>query len=145
MGRWILSFRPHKPLYSGGLTRLCEYKKGLSIVRSLQKCKEVANQINIIKVGTIMKETGIVRRIDDLGRVVIPREIRRTLHINEGDAMEIYLANGGVLFKKYDTTSTIKEAIENLKKSIIDYGNGAVISELLNKVEEINSLCQKEE
>ncbi len=49
-----------------------------------------------------MKATGIVRRIDDLGRVVIPKEIRRTLRIRDGDALEIYTDNmGGVIFKKY--------------------------------------------
>ena len=49
-----------------------------------------------------MKATGIVRRIDDLGRVVIPKEIRRTLRIREGDALEIFTdAQGGVIFKKY--------------------------------------------
>ena len=49
-----------------------------------------------------MKATGIVRRIDDLGRVVIPKEIRRTLRIREGDPLEIYTdSNGEVIFKKY--------------------------------------------
>ncbi len=49
-----------------------------------------------------MKATGIVRRIDDLGRVVIPKEIRRTMRIREGDPLEIYTdTNGGVIFKKY--------------------------------------------
>ncbi len=49
-----------------------------------------------------MKATGIVRRIDDLGRVVIPKEIRRTLKIREGDPLEIYTnAEGEVIFKKY--------------------------------------------
>ena len=49
-----------------------------------------------------MKATGIVRRIDDLGRVVIPKEIRRTMRIREGDALEIYTqADGEVIFKKY--------------------------------------------
>lgn len=49
-----------------------------------------------------MKATGIVRRIDDLGRVVIPKEIRRTLRIREGDALEIFTdSQGGVIFKKY--------------------------------------------
>ena len=49
-----------------------------------------------------MKATGIVRRIDDLGRVVIPKEIRRTLRIREGDPLEIFTDNGGeVIFKKY--------------------------------------------
>ena len=49
-----------------------------------------------------MKATGIVRRIDDLGRVVTPERIRRTLRIREGDALEIFTdAQGGVIFKKY--------------------------------------------
>ena len=49
-----------------------------------------------------MKATGIVRRIDDLGRVVIPKEIRRTMRIREGDPLEIYTSREGeVIFKKY--------------------------------------------
>ena len=49
-----------------------------------------------------MKATGIVRRIDDLGRVVIPKEIRRTMRIREGDPLEIYTSKDGeVIFKKY--------------------------------------------
>ncbi len=49
-----------------------------------------------------MKATGIVRRIDDLGRIVIPKEIRRSFRIKEGDPLEIYTdADGEVIFKKY--------------------------------------------
>ena len=49
-----------------------------------------------------MKATGIVRRIDDLGRVVIPKEIRRTMRIRDGDPLEIFTdKEGGVIFKKY--------------------------------------------
>ncbi len=49
-----------------------------------------------------MKATGIVRRIDDLGRVVIPKEIRRTMRIREGDPLEIFTERDGeVVFKKY--------------------------------------------
>lgn len=49
-----------------------------------------------------MKGTGIVRRIDELGRVVVPKEIRRTLRIHEGDALEIYAsAQGEIVLKKY--------------------------------------------
>ena len=51
-----------------------------------------------------MKATGIVRRIDDLGRVVIPKEIRRTLRIREGDPLEIFTdREGKVILKKYST------------------------------------------
>ena len=49
-----------------------------------------------------MRATGIVRRIDDLGRVVIPKEIRRTMRIREGDPLEIFTDhNGGIILKKY--------------------------------------------
>ena len=49
-----------------------------------------------------MKATGIVRRIDDLGRIVIPKEIRRTMRIREGDPLEIFTDNdGGVILRKY--------------------------------------------
>ncbi len=57
-----------------------------------------------------MKATGIVRRIDDLGRVVIPKEIRRTLRIREGDALEIFTdTQGGVIFKKYSPVGEISD------------------------------------
>ena len=49
-----------------------------------------------------MKATGIVRRVDDLGRIVIPKEIRRTMRICEGDPFEIFVDKDGcVIFKKY--------------------------------------------
>lgn len=55
-----------------------------------------------------MKATGIVRRIDDLGRVVIPKEIRRTMRIREGDPLEIYTnRDGEVIFKKYSPIGEI--------------------------------------
>ena len=56
-----------------------------------------------------MKATGIVRRIDDLGRVVIPKEIRRSLKIREGDPLEIFIENNGVYFQKYSTLGSLAE------------------------------------
>ena len=57
-----------------------------------------------------MKATGIVRRIDDLGRVVIPKEIRRTMRIREGDPLEIYTErDGSVIFKKYSLLGGVAE------------------------------------
>ena len=57
-----------------------------------------------------MKATGIVRRIDDLGRVVIPKEIRRTMRIREGDPLEIYTdKDGGVIFKKYSLMNGLSD------------------------------------
>ncbi|MBQ9974331.1 MAG: AbrB/MazE/SpoVT family DNA-binding domain-containing protein [Oscillospiraceae bacterium] len=57
-----------------------------------------------------MKATGIVRRIDDLGRVVIPKEIRRTMRIREGDPLEIYTdKEGAVIFRKYSLMGGVAE------------------------------------
>lgn len=57
-----------------------------------------------------MKATGIVRRIDDLGRVVIPKEIRRTMRIREGDPLEIFTdKEGGVIFRKYSLMGGLTE------------------------------------
>ena len=55
-----------------------------------------------------MKATGIIRRVDDLGRVVIPKEIRRSIGIREGDPLEIFLHEDGVCFKKYTTNKLEK-------------------------------------
>ena len=57
-----------------------------------------------------MKATGIVRRIDDLGRVVIPKEIRRTMRIREGDPLEIFTEKDGeLIFKKYSPIGELSE------------------------------------
>ena len=57
-----------------------------------------------------MKATGIVRRIDDLGRVVVPKEIRRVLRIREGDPLEIYTSTSGeIILKKYSPISDMSQ------------------------------------
>ena len=65
-----------------------------------------------------MKATGIVRRIDDLGRVVIPKEIRRSMGVTEGDALELYVdteSNGLVLVPYHsEASSKLKGIAENL-------------------------------
>lgn len=66
-----------------------------------------------------MKATGIVRRIDDLGRIVIPKEIRRTMHIREGDPLEIYTARDGeVIFKKYSAVQDATEYAAGLSEAL---------------------------
>ena len=58
-----------------------------------------------------MKETGIVRRIDDLGRIVIPKEIRRSLKIREGDPLEIFLEKDYVCFKRYSALNSLDDKV----------------------------------
>ena len=66
-----------------------------------------------------MKATGIVRRVDDLGRIVIPKEIRRTLRIREGDPLEIYTEkDGGVSFRKYSPMGDLQEFAVQMCESI---------------------------
>ena len=91
-----------------------------------------------------MKATGIVRRIDDLGRVVIPKEIRRTLRIREGDPLEIYTdTEGGVIFKKYSpvgelaqfatTYSDVLSHTSNFPTAICDRDHVVAVSGLPKK------------
>lgn len=66
-----------------------------------------------------MKATGIVRRIDDLGRVVIPKEIRRSMGLREGDALEIFTDRGSngsplVMFQKYRTEGLVSRDIDEI-------------------------------
>lgn len=66
-----------------------------------------------------MKATGIVRRIDDLGRVVIPKEIRRTLHIKESDPLEIFTdKDGAVIFKKYSPMGELSDFAAQICESL---------------------------
>lgn len=66
-----------------------------------------------------MKATGIVRRIDDLGRVVIPKEIRRTLRIREGDPLEIFTErDGGIMLRKYSPISELSDFARDFSVAI---------------------------
>ena len=86
-----------------------------------------------------MKATGIVRRIDDLGRVVIPKEIRRTLRIREGDPLEIFTdREGEIILKKYSPIGEMGIfAIENLEDFFgvwMTFGEDDGFAELLSVV-----------
>ena len=78
-----------------------------SIFSDTDKTKVTMKVLNSCKVSMeemAMRATGIVRRIDDLGRIVIPKEIRRTLRIREADPLEIFTnQEGEIMLKKYST------------------------------------------
>ncbi|PFG04105.1 stage V sporulation protein T [Bacillus sp. es.034] len=75
-----------------------------------------------------MKATGIVRRIDDLGRVVIPKEIRRTLRIREGDPLEIFVdRDGEVILKKYSPISELGDFAKEYGEALYDSLGSAVL------------------
>ena len=65
-----------------------------------------------------MKATGVVRRIDDLGRIVIPKEIRRNFKINEGDSLEIFVDDGDIILKKYSLLDDMVEGAVVLVDSV---------------------------
>ena len=68
-----------------------------------------------------MKSTGIIRRIDDLGRVVIPKEIRKNLRIKEGDNLEIFVENEDIILKKYSMMNKINDLAFELTDSIYTF------------------------
>ena len=75
-----------------------------------------------------MKATGIVRRMDELGRVVIPKEIRRTLRIREGDPLEIFTDRDELMLKKYSPIATIEKFSESAAKTLAELsGKTAVV------------------
>ena len=87
-----------------------------------------------------MRATGIVRRVDDLGRVVIPKEIRRSMGIREGEPLEIYLENDAVVFRRY-SYNLVKE-VERVAELIecncnADRETMADISRMLSTIAEL--------
>lgn len=62
-----------------------------------------------------MKSTGIVRKVDELGRIVLPIEMRRTLNIEEKDSLEIYVEGDNVILRKYQATCVFCESTKNLR------------------------------
>ena len=70
-----------------------------------------------------MDKTGIVRRVDDLGRVVIPKEIRKKFMIHDGEPLELFIDEEDCMigYKKYNTISNINTKLENISKSISEF------------------------
>ena len=63
-----------------------------------------------------MKSTGVVRRVDELGRIVIPMELRRTLNIGEKDPLEIFVAEDMIILKKYAPGCIFCGSVENVQQ-----------------------------
>ena len=80
-----------------------------------------------------MRETGIIRRIDDLGRVVIPREIRKQFLIKEGDRLEIFVNKDEIILKKYDVSIGMKELVRRLDDEFSDV-KGDMETEIANNI-----------
>ena len=80
-----------------------------------------------------MKSTGIVRKVDELGRIVLPIEMRRTLNIEEKDSLEIYVEGDNVILRKYQATCIFCESTKNL----INFNNKNLCPDCLKKIKEM--------
>ncbi|WP_342544767.1 AbrB/MazE/SpoVT family DNA-binding domain-containing protein [Lysinibacillus sp. FSL W7-1291] len=74
-----------------------------------------------------MKSTGIVRKVDDLGRVVLPKELRRTLGIEEKDPVEIFIDGDQIILQKYQPNIEKDEVVASLKKMAVSAKNPNVL------------------
>ena len=95
-----------------------------------------------------MKATGVVRRIDDLGRIVLPKELRRTMRIKEGESLEIYTdGTDRIILKKYSPVQNVNDFVEEFvesvyasnKKDIIITDNEKVIAYAGNFKNDLNN------
>lgn len=92
-----------------------------------------------------MKATGIVRRIDDLGRVVIPKEIRRVLRIREGDPLEIFTERDGeVIFKKYSPIGELGEFASDYAETLSKTSGAAAVITDKDNVIAVSGIPKKE-
>lgn len=87
-----------------------------------------------------MSSTGIVRKIDDLGRVVIPKEIRKYIGIKDGDSLEIFINKGEIILRKYNASMGLSELVRELDNEFSHVKND-METETANKIyEHINAL-----
>lgn len=93
-----------------------------------------------------MKATGLVRRVDDLGRIVIPKEIRRQLGIKESDPMELYIDTDdrGIILRKCEVS--LEEHLEHFDDLVQEYGdrNPKQLGEIRKHIREIKQLLKED-
>ena len=80
-----------------------------------------------------MKATGVIRRVDELGRVVLPRELRRTLHIQEKDPLEIFVDGNKIILRKYEPACIFTGSADDL----VDFHGRKVSKQVVREMAEI--------
>ena len=91
-----------------------------------------------------MKTTGVVRRIDELGRIVVPKEMRRTLRIREGDSLEISSDNDSIVLKKYSLVESVDNFITQYVEAVHLSSKKEIIVTDTEKVIALSSGFRKE-
>ncbi len=81
-----------------------------------------------------MKETGVIRRIDELGRIVIPKEVRKKLKIRNGDSIDIYIDNDKILLQKYSALKDLEEIVKVLVETLSKSYNASIVISDMSKV-----------
>lgn len=89
-----------------------------------------------------MKATGIIRRVDDLGRIVIPREIRRNLGVQEGTPMELFTDGDKLVIQKYKTSDSIFDTIKTLRELIGEYPDEFISNRICGLLEQVDLLSE---
>lgn len=92
-----------------------------------------------------MKATGIIRRVDDLGRIVLPKEIRRKVGITEGTPMEIFTDSDRIVLKKYNTSEELINLVSVLEEAVdnsVDDLEGEKVSEIRGHIKEIRNVLK---
>lgn len=94
-----------------------------------------------------MRATGILRRIDDLGRIVIPKEIRRSMGIREGEALEIFVEKDAIMFKKYHVNDLdeFTACIDKIAEGMQDSYHFDDYKEFRNLADKMKKIIEKHE
>jgi len=90
-----------------------------------------------------MKATGIIRRVDDLGRVVIPKEIRHKFHITEGDPLEIYVTEEEICLKPYNEKGCYINTLERLIQNMKEDSDIVIQKEIIIMLSEAQKMLEK--
>ena len=93
-----------------------------------------------------MKATGIVRKVDELGRIVVPKEIRKNLGIDTGTPVEFYVDGQHVIVRKYDATGSVEQLLDRVEKEILlksDLLTTEQVEALLAKAGEMKEIVHK--
>lgn len=94
-----------------------------------------------------MRATGIIRRIDDLGRVVIPKEIRKRIGIEEGDPLEIFVNDEEIILRKYEISVGLKELVRRLYNEYTDIKcdmDAVIAEEILKHINALQEILRNE-